>query len=1019
MSKPVASPVDVAQDIIRPTEEVKVAIDAGTAPRTEADLDTWTVSDHEPPVRRRKILAVVSHFHASGKYEQGCVFVFAQKPARMQSIPNGYIVEHAFPLIPSFSISMSQPRQMTLDLSSPPPGSTFALDHPRTELTVTINPGENTPFLPVTLQTSDTQGLRRLLDECKRLKDVSTSEAEDDYDFEPFAWVVPYTVDHTISPFLSPIPPDLRHAKKPVHARLSPASAGLPGDDLSDIEAIREEWLRKRVRDELFAPAEKTELKIRIGTFNVNGNLPSQDLSAWVRGQTGTVQAASGPVSPLEETASLLPTKDPKNLAEERPDPGNVTPPDDTLPDSSSIATSSDTAASVATSTDVASEETAVSDPPPDVAEDPSDPDILVLGFQELDLSTEALLYSTKTAREDAWCTAIFAGLGEKAVLYEKLVSKQLVGMLLVLIVKKRLRPNFSDVRTTSVGAGIMGIMGNKGGTAIRLQFTPSPSAPQDTESQGKPTALTFVNAHLAAFDEMFEKRNTDFHDLCKRLVFEPAVSVVDDASSTGSWYAPAAVPLSIFATDALFWLVNLNYRLWLPDADVRSLLADEGLRTENVKVLRRFDQLASAVAGKRAFNGFVERPITHCPTYRFSPGVLTDNLGYDTKRKPAWTDRILHMVSERMTLSQLSYTSHPTITMSDHRPVSAEFELEVPVVSVPDHESYVEHIWREVSGVEYAEERPRVRVSPTNFDFSNIGYKRSVTRTLRVENTGKVPCAFRFISQSPTADPCPPWLRIETMTGLVLPGETAEIAISAHIDGATASQLNLGNTHLEDTLVLHTALGRDHFIAVSGDYDRTCFATSIAWLVRLPGPVRALQTPGEVLPEDRSVNAPREIMRLVNWLMSNGTQADGLFLTPGDEELVGRIREDLDTGEEFSVDDAAADPKTAVAFADTLLQLLDSLTDPVIPASLHAKCTQITSRDEAFEILDELPVVNVNVWISLTAFLHYIGQQESYQGKTEQLVAVFTPVLFRDDLTSPMPVSVTGRRNFLRYFIG
>lgn len=80
-----------------------------------------------------------------------------------------------------------------------------------------------------------------------------------------------------------------------------------------------------------------------------------------------------------------------------------------------------------------------------------------------------------------------------------------------------------------------------------------------------------------------------------------------------------------------------------------------------------------------------------------------------------------------------------------------------------------------------------------------------------------------------------------------------------------------------------------------------------------------------------------------------------------------------------------------------------------------------------------------LQVWISLTAFLHYIGQQESYQDKTEQLgrsehvpvaiviakrphhspVAVFTPVLFRDDLTSPMPVSVTGRRNFLRYFIG
>jgi phosphatidylinositol-bisphosphatase len=45
---------------------------------------------------------------------------------------------------------------------------------------------------------------------------------------------------------------------------------------------------------------------------------------------------------------------------------------------------------------------------------------MLVLGFQELDLSTEALLYSTGSSREDSWCMAVFAALGEKAVEYEK-----------------------------------------------------------------------------------------------------------------------------------------------------------------------------------------------------------------------------------------------------------------------------------------------------------------------------------------------------------------------------------------------------------------------------------------------------------------------------------------------------------------------------------------------------------------------------------------------------------------------
>lgn len=48
------------------------------------------------------------------------------------------------------------------------------------------------------------------------------------------------------------------------------------------------------------------------------------------------------------------------------------------------------------------------------------DPDILVVGFQELDLSAGALLYSAETLREDAWTSAVFAGLGEKIGLYDK-----------------------------------------------------------------------------------------------------------------------------------------------------------------------------------------------------------------------------------------------------------------------------------------------------------------------------------------------------------------------------------------------------------------------------------------------------------------------------------------------------------------------------------------------------------------------------------------------------------------------
>lgn len=51
------------------------------------------------------------------------------------------------------------------------------------------------------------------------------------------------------------------------------------------------------------------------------------------------------------------------------------------------------------------------------------DPDIFIFGFQELDLSTGALLYSTSTLLEATWTEAIFSALGAKAGIYSKVFN--------------------------------------------------------------------------------------------------------------------------------------------------------------------------------------------------------------------------------------------------------------------------------------------------------------------------------------------------------------------------------------------------------------------------------------------------------------------------------------------------------------------------------------------------------------------------------------------------------------------
>ncbi|KAF7343256.1 Inositol polyphosphate 5-phosphatase OCRL-1 [Mycena venus] len=988
--------------LLRHSDQVKVVLEAlvvsprngaGTPDPSQESSSRSQIDD----ARNKRILAVVSHSDGpntqeEGRYVSRCtgvesgrmtidcsksliiypdsVFILKWKPAGRAFDQSDIL--RVFPIFGDFSITMAQVRSSTWPTTSQSSPGLISL---------TIKQGDIPGLEPLTLCTQHVQTLRDVLAECKRLKEIADAPPTSAPPLTTFSWLAPYTSRRVPLPALFSVPQDLRVARKPLHTRLSAAFAGEAGDDFSDIVRIRDDWIRNRVRET--CSQGKLDLKIRIGTFNVNGSLPSQDLSSWVGGSANQMDPF---IPPLKDISPLSMGEVAKNPFES-PAPAPI-PESEPKP-------------------------AALGEKDPVHTDAESGPDLLVLGFQELDLSAEALLYTTSTSKEEAWYTAVFAALGPQAELYEKLASKQLVGMLIMVIVRKELKSCFSEIKSSAVGTGIMGLMGNKGGTAIRMKFTPR--ATVEAKNPG-PTVLTFVNAHLAAFDEMVEKRNADFHELVKRLQFDLGTVVQEGAA------APVPVTCNIFESDVLFWMGDLNYRIDVPDADVRTILASEEWAETRYESLLPYDQLKSAVRTKKAFDMFSEGPITHFPTYRFNAGLLKDDLGYDLKRRPAWTDRVLFTSGVFAPIRQLSYNGHSQISQSDHRPVSAEFIVEVDLYDQPAAETAADKLYRQLNGLEDAHEdtnaRINLKIMNATVNLGKVSYKKTVTQQVGIRNIGKVPCAYRLVPIDPESSVHPDWLKVEPMTALLLPDELMYITLTAYIDNESASRLNIDHKELECTLILHTVMGKDHFIAVTAEYVPTCFATSLSRLTLLPGAVRSLKSPSELLAEDRAINAPREIMRLVNWMMSD-INLENVFVSPADETVVDTIRECLDTGAEFPFLPTKDDDKAPIAFGQTLVRLLDSLPEPLIPVQLHPRCIEITSRDEAFELLttvDAFPPATVNVWLSVTAFLHFVCESSADpEAKAKKIASLFTPVLLRDTANSVSPV---GRRNFLLYFI-
>ncbi|XP_058464325.1 phosphatidylinositol 4,5-bisphosphate 5-phosphatase A isoform X7 [Malaya genurostris] len=270
-------------------------------------------------------------------------------------------------------------------------------------------------------------------------------------------------------------------------------------------------------------------------------------------------------------------------------------------------------------------------------------PDFFVVGLQEVNAQPQNTLYNL--FKDDLWTQKFKELLKERD--YVVIKTEQMQGLLLSVFAKRKHLLHLRQIETEYTRTGLGGIWGNKGAVSIRLNVYGC--------------SICLVNAHLAAHDHMLEERINDYEKIVQEHKFHVKTKE------------------TIFDHDYVFWFGDLNFRLTgeatTSAEEIRAMVAKDQLK----KLIDK-DQLLLVRRENRAFQKLNERLPQFPPTFKFEQGTND----YDMKRRPAWTDRILYAVKEnnyrnvKLTVDQTSYKSHPSYSISDHKPVTSEFTIKV-----------------------------------------------------------------------------------------------------------------------------------------------------------------------------------------------------------------------------------------------------------------------------------------------------------------------------------------------------
>lgn len=670
-------------------------------------------------------------------------------------------------------------------------------------------------------------------------------------------------------------------------------------------------------------------------------------------------------------------------------------------------------------------------------------PDVYVVAFQEVQPLSGFSVVATDDTRGSAWRRAVETCVA-KLDDYQTIGAKQMVGVFLIVLVKTVHRPFVQSIALTEAGTGFMRTGGNKGAVACRFVIYDKSICclsshlaahehnferrNQDFHDVVRKSVFYVSNPDVSPFSYRETQDNHDNNNNASPASSDP------ELKRLGSRYDSITEPTStinLLDHDIVIWAGDLNYRI--DDLSVEKVA--EHISNKEWPYLTKCDQLLNAMKKEIAFQGFEEMQLDFAPTYKhqlFADGYAMDEEENVLKRTPAWTDRVLwrqrdspavfaastvpadsntqapvtngvangdkhHSEGKLRTLASntiraSAYIRHELFS-SDHRPVSAIFDIDATKIDIDARNRIVGDVHR-IFRKRQNLLRPRLLISTTVIDLGAVEFDKPVMSALplTLRNVGHV-----TISIDIDDGDLPCWLHAaDPESGIAFtlsPSEEKQVHFRAHVQGGTglSTQLNVKMDKLTACVPLSIQGKAEAFISVLGDYQPTCFGNTISDLAAHPQPFRAVDTDtAQATVSNRALAVPKELHLLVSFLLQGCTQLRNAALTNaslvtasskqqanggGSIEAAAAVAVEegecekkdkcaLHTNEQLFLQESQHSEIEAVrrcmdemsvirsdtnvaAVASCLVALLESLEEAVIPFSCCDAILQVASKDD------------------------------------------------------------------------